>query len=54
MEYNPELFDPHKFDYGTIEDDLPNTEVPATMPTTYVISQIQEKNREIEKLNIAL
>ena len=47
VEYNLELFDPHQFDYGTLEDDLPNTEVPTTMPTTYVIDQIQEKYREI-------
>ena len=40
MEYNPELFDPHQFDYGTPEDDLPNTEIPTAVPTTYVIAQI--------------
>ena len=54
MEYNPELFDPHEFDYGTPEHDLPNTEIPATIPTTNVIAQIPEKNREIEKLKISL
>ena len=54
VEYNPELFDSHQFDYGTPEYDLANTEVPATMPTIYLISQIKEKKREIENLNISL
>ena len=54
MEYNLELSDPHQFEYGTPEDDLLNTESPTTMPTTYVIAQIQEKNEEIEKLKISL
>ena len=51
VEYNSDLFNLHQFDYGTPEDDLPNLEIPITMPTTSSSEKIiQEKNKEIEEL----
>ena len=62
MEYNPELFNPQQFDYGSPEDNSPTQEpcgehipeVSSTSAIPSVIAQLQKKNKKIKKLKAVL
>ena len=62
VEYDPELFNPQQFDYGSPDDNSPTqepcdehiSEVSSALAIPSIISQLQKKNKNIKKLKIVL
>ena len=62
VEYNPELFNPQQFDYGSPDDNSSTQEpcgehipeVSATSAIPSLIAQLQKKNKKINKLKAVI
>ena len=62
VEYDPELFNPQQFDYGSSDDHSPTQEphdehIPEVLTTSSipsVIAQLRKKNKNIRKLKAVL
>ena len=62
VEYDPELFNPQHFDYGSFDDHSPTQEpydehIPELLTTSAissVIAQLRKKNKKIRKLKSML